>query len=97
MIYKKILQLVLTFMLLSSVVIAQKDKGEKKSKNAFQVKQHVMITMKDGSEIEGVIHSHISRNNYWVRQYHNGRQGKVKAKYLRPLSETEVANLTKKK
>lgn len=96
MINKKIAQLVVVLLLLSGAALAQEE-GDKKTSKGFHIKQHVMITMKDGSEVEGVIHSHISKNKYWVRQYHTGHQGKVKAKFLRALSDSEVSELKKKK
>lgn len=54
---------------------------------AYQVKDHVMVTLKNGKEVEAVIYGHISKNKYWVRQLGSSRQGKVKVKYIRPLSE----------
>ncbi|UXP31260.1 hypothetical protein N6H18_12965 [Reichenbachiella agarivorans] len=71
-------------------------KDDAKKEQAFHIHQHVMVTMSDGRQVEAVVHGHISKNKYWVREYHGGKQGKVKAKYMRPMSEQEVADLKKK-
>ncbi|MGL1886113.1 MAG: hypothetical protein OCD76_06330 [Reichenbachiella sp.] len=75
---------------------ASAQKSEMK-KHAYHINEHVMVTRKDGAQVECVIHGHVGRKSYWVRQYHSGNQGKVKEKFIRPLSEEEVSNLTKKK
>lgn len=56
-----------------------------------------MVTLKDGTEVEAVVHSHMSRKVYWVRQWHSGREGAVKEKYLRALSDGEISALEEKK
>ena len=89
-----------TFMLTMSItlcVLAQdKSKGDEKSKHAFQVHQHVHVTLADGSEVEAIIHGHISKKKYYVRQVHSQKQGKVHEKYIRAMSESEIANLKSK-
>ena len=65
-------------------------------KHAFHVHQHVMVTMKDGREIEAVIHGHVSKKKYYVREYHSRRQGKVHEKYIRAMSESEIEALKSK-
>ncbi|SMD31692.1 hypothetical protein SAMN04488029_0037 [Reichenbachiella faecimaris] len=103
----KHLKLILTTLLLvfltAQVSLAQKknykSKPQKESTKpkAFHVHQHVMVTMKDGSQVEAVVHSHFSKKKYWVRQWHSGREGAVKEKYIRALSDDEVAELKKGK
>ena len=82
--------------------IAQKSKKPKYQKEtnkpkAYHVHQHVMVTMKDGTQVEAVVHGHISKKKYWVRQWHSGREGQVHEKYMRALSESEVSELKKTK
>lgn len=72
-------------------------KTESAKPKAFHIHQHVMVTMKDGSQVEAVVHSHMSKKKYWVRQWHSGREGGVKEKYMRALSESEVTELKKTK
>lgn len=74
-----------------------KYKKESKTPKAYHVHQHVMVTMKDGSQVEAVVHGHISKKKYWVRQWHSGREGQVHEKYIRALSESEVSDLKKTK
>ncbi|MEP2026383.1 MAG: hypothetical protein ABJH98_08395 [Reichenbachiella sp.] len=103
----KHLKLILTTVLLlfftAHVSLAQKKnsksspKKESAKPKAFHIHQHVMVTMKDGSQVEAVVHSHFSKKKYWVRQWHSGREGAVKEKYLRALSESEVSELKKTK
>ncbi|MCV9386267.1 hypothetical protein [Reichenbachiella ulvae] len=69
-----------------------KNKKEEKAtqenkQEVYQVRQHVMVTLKSGQEVEAVVYGHISKNKYWVRQIGSSRQGKVKVKYMRPVSE----------
>ncbi|UXX78399.1 hypothetical protein N7E81_13640 [Reichenbachiella carrageenanivorans] len=89
---------VLTFSI-SHVTMAQKKENEKESNKpkAFHLQQHVMVTMKDGSQVEAVVHSHVSKKKYYVRQWHSGKEGVVHEKYIRALSEGEVAELKKTK
>lgn len=100
---KLIIALLFVIFLASHEGLAQKKskKGktntESEKPKAFHIHQHVMITMKDGSEVEAVVHSHFSKKKYWVRQWHSGREGAVKEKYIRALSESEVAELKKTK
>lgn len=74
-----------------------KAKTESEKPKAFHIHQHVMVTMKDGTEVEAVVHSHFSKKKYWVRQWHSGREGAVKEKYMRALSEGEITELKKTK
>lgn len=61
--------------------------SKKSNKEVYQIKEHVIVVMKDGREIEAVVNGHISKKKYWVREVGSKRQGKVKAKYMRPVSE----------
>lgn len=99
---KIILASALLIFLGSSVSFAQKkynrkSKTESSKPKAFHVHQHVMVTMKDGSQVEAVVHGHTSKKKYWVRQWHSGREGSVKEKYMRALSDSEVSELKKSK
>ncbi|MEO9966615.1 MAG: hypothetical protein ABJF11_12535 [Reichenbachiella sp.] len=100
---KLIFASVLFLFLFSGSASAQKKmnhrpkKESAKPKKAFHIHQHVMVTMKDGSQVEAVVHSHMTKKKYWVRQWHSGREGAVKEKYMRALSEGEVTELKKSK
>ncbi|MEO9806128.1 MAG: hypothetical protein ABJF04_22905 [Reichenbachiella sp.] len=99
---KIILASALLIFMASSASFAQKKyKGKSKTESskpkAFHIHQHVMVTMKDGSQVEAVVHSHMSKKKYWVRQWHSGREGGVKEKYMRALSDNEVTELKKTK
>lgn len=74
-----------------------KSQKEVKKPKAFHIHQHVMVTMKDGSQVEAVVHGHMTKKKYWVRQWHSGREGAVKEKYMRALSDNEVTELKKSK
>lgn len=76
---------------------SEKAQKESKKPKAFHIHQHVMVTMKDGTEVEAVVHSHMTKKKYWVRQWHSGREGAVKEKYIRALSDSEVTELKKTK
>ncbi|WP_422358749.1 hypothetical protein [Reichenbachiella sp.] len=99
---KLVLMVLALAMFASHQGVAQKSKkpkykSETNKPKAFRVHQHVMVTMKDGSQVEAVVHGHISKKKYWVRQWHSGREGKVHEKYMRALSESEVTELKKTK
>lgn len=100
---KTIFLFLVLFIAAGSVSYAQRGKSKSNARTAtekpkaFHIKQHVMVTMKDGTEVEAVVHSHMSKKKYWVRQWHSGRKGVVKEKYMRALSEGEIAELKKNK
>ncbi|MFY0625635.1 MAG: hypothetical protein JXR07_05040 [Reichenbachiella sp.] len=97
---KKILPALALMILVAFSAQAQKVKKTQAydaEKHAFHVHQHVMVTMKDGREKEAVIHGHISKKKYYVREYHSRRQGEVHEKYLRALTEGEIEALHAKK
>lgn len=100
---KLIIAVLFVMLLAGHEGLAQKKAGKGKENTeatkpkAFHLHQHVMVTMKDGTEVEAVVHSHISKKKYWVRQWHSGREGAVKEKYIRALSESEVTELKKTK
>lgn len=93
--------LALTFSISHATMAQKKEKGktekEANKPKAFHVHQHVMVTMKDGSQVEAVVHSHVSKKKYYVRQWHSGKEGVVHEKYIRALSEDEVTELKKTK
>ncbi|MBU2916172.1 hypothetical protein [Reichenbachiella agariperforans] len=104
--YKRILLLSVFSLFICFTALCQEDGKTKKNKeqvksgdvsekHAFHIHQHVMITKKDGAQVEAVIHGHLSRKTYWVREWHGNREGKVKEKYMRPMTEQEVATLKK--
>lgn len=74
-----------------------KPQKESSKPKAYHVHQHVMVTMKDGTQVEAVVHGHISKKKYWVRQWHSGREGNVHEKYIRALNESEITELKKTK
>lgn len=99
---KLIITSIFLVFVVSSMSFAQKSKGSKSQTEstkpkAFHLHQHVMVTMKDGSQVEAVVHSHMTKKKYWVRQWHSGREGAVKEKYMRALSEGEISELEKTK
>ena len=98
---KIILATALVVLFASHGSFAQKKSKRSKSQTesgkpkAFHLHQHVMVTMKDGSQVEAVVHSHVSKKKYWVRQWHSGREGAVNQKYIRALSDGEITELKK--
>ncbi|PIB35042.1 hypothetical protein BFP72_06350 [Reichenbachiella sp. 5M10] len=56
----------------------------------YQTRQHAWVVEKDGSQTEVVVYGQISKNKYWVREYRGSRQGRVKAKYMKPISKRKV-------
>ncbi len=94
--YKKALFLVAVVFCLAFSATAQKKKAYNPEHHNFHVHQHVWVQLRDGREVEAVIHGHISKKKYYVRQYHSKRQGKVHEKYIRAMSEEEIAALREK-
>lgn len=93
---KKIIPVFVFFLvaaLSSQAQMMKKTQEYDEDKHAFHVHEHVMVTMKDGREVHAVIHGHVSRTKYYVREYKSRRQGKVHKKFIRPLNESEQAEL----
>ena len=67
-------------------------KHDKKSTTYF-VHEHVFVTMKDGRELECIVRGRISKRAYYVQQYRSRKRGRVHEKYMRPISEEEMATL----
>ena len=88
---------IILFFAFSASAQKQKSKDYNPDHHTFHVHQHVMVTMKDGRQVEAVIHGHVSKKKYYVRQYHSKRQGKVHEKYIRALTEEEITALKEKK
>ena len=103
--YFKIILSVLALIFFSTQISFAQKKAKKENVSqkesttpkAFHVKQHVMVTLKDGSQVEAVVHGHVSKKKYWVRQWHSGREGNVHEKYIRALTESEVSELKNSK
>ena len=88
--YKKVFSTLIIILVVAFSASAQKKKSYNPDHHAYHVHQHVWVTMKDGREVEAVIHGHISKKKYYVRQYGSKRQGKIHEKFIRAMSEAEI-------
>ncbi|WP_109830578.1 hypothetical protein [Reichenbachiella versicolor] len=70
------------------VVLAQKKNNSQESGHAFKINEHVLVTMPDGKQVEAIIHGHVSKKKYYVRQVGSNKQGKVHEKFIKSLEGT---------
>ncbi|MEO9965051.1 MAG: hypothetical protein ABJF11_04635 [Reichenbachiella sp.] len=61
-------------------------KSNSSKEEVIHVREHVMVVMKDGTQVEAVVLGRYSNNKYWVRAIGTDKQGAVHKKYLIPIS-----------
>lgn len=88
-----VVAILVLFVFSSQAQNMKKTKDYDPDKHTFHVHQHVMVTLESGKEVQAIIHGHVSKKKYYVRQYKSRRQGKVHEKYMRPLTESEMSAL----
>ena len=96
---RKIIATLFVLVLVTGTSLAQKkyQDHDQSTTHAFHVHQHVYVTMEDGREVEAIIHGHVSKKKYYVRQVGSNKQGKVHEKYIRAMTEEEVAAMKERR
>ncbi len=74
----------------ASGAVAQKKKNRK---DCYLYNQCVMVKLKDGSDVPARIASVKSSKQYYVRKIGGNKRGLVHRKFIRPMSEAEIAEL----
>lgn len=56
----------------------------------IRVREHALVTMKDGTQVKVVVLGRQTKNKFWVRKIGSKRQGLVHKKYIMPLSARDT-------